>query len=207
MWSIRHFGLHWGSNPCATRSQFTDAAELNARKAGISGPFSRLLGSRARTPEWWLGRTELNLDLAISKADALACPRGFAEPHFIGIVKPLETREFREPYRIRAVQSSGENCAIRRRMGGLCRLIVRNSNQKSRPILGLVANNLAQRKGGRGEAGGGRGPGIQHSLAELLMRSRQFLSDRFTKSAWHRLNSRQFSEQSKHAPPANLKSR
>jgi hypothetical protein len=52
----------------------------------------------------WLGREDSN-----SKPDALACPRGFAELHFIGIHKQLETLEFREPYRIRGVQSSGEN--------------------------------------------------------------------------------------------------
>jgi hypothetical protein len=137
--------------------------KLNARKARISGPFLRSLGSPAKRTNGWLGPKESNLDMAISKADALACPREFAEPHFIRIDKPLETREFREPYRIRAVLSSGENCAIRRRMGGLCRLEVRDSNQKSRPILGLVANILAQRTGGRGEAGGGRGTGIEPS--------------------------------------------
>jgi hypothetical protein len=47
--------------------------------------------------------------MATSKADALAYLRGFAEPGFIRIHKPLETLEFREPYRIRGVQSSGEN--------------------------------------------------------------------------------------------------
>jgi hypothetical protein len=56
-----------------------------------------------------LGRQESNLDMAISKADALARPRGFAEHHFMRIHKPLETFEFREPYRIGGVQSSGEN--------------------------------------------------------------------------------------------------
>jgi hypothetical protein len=94
--------------------------------------------------------------MAVLKADALACPRGFAEPHFIRAHKPLETLEFREPYRIRRVQSSGENRAIRRRTGGPCRLEVRNPNQKSLPVLGSIANTFAQRTGGCGEAGGAR---------------------------------------------------
>jgi hypothetical protein len=32
--------------------------------------------------------------MAISKADALACARGFAEPHFIRIHKPLKHSNF-----------------------------------------------------------------------------------------------------------------
>jgi hypothetical protein len=67
------------------------------------------LGSLAERGNGWLVRQESNLDMTISKADALACPRGFAEPGFIRILKLLETLEFREPYRIRGVQSSGEN--------------------------------------------------------------------------------------------------
>jgi hypothetical protein len=39
-------------------------------------------------------------------------------------------------------------------MVGLCRLEIRNSNQKSLPILGLIANILAQRTGGCSDAGG-----------------------------------------------------
>jgi hypothetical protein len=64
-----------------------------------------------------------------SKSDTLACSRGAAEPHFIKIYKPLETFEFREPYRIRRVQSSGEKWVIRRRLGRLCRLEVRMRNR------------------------------------------------------------------------------
>jgi hypothetical protein len=127
-------------------------------------PILASLGSLAERRNAWLGgREDSNLDMANSKPDALACPRGFAEPHFIGIHKQLETLEFREPYRIRGVQSSGENWAIRRRMVGLCRLEIRNSNRKSLLILGLIANILAQRTGGCSEAGGGRGTGIEPS--------------------------------------------
>jgi hypothetical protein len=53
--------------------------------------------------------------------------------------------------------------AIRRRMGGPFRSEVRSSNQKSLLILGLITNILAQRIDGFGEAGGGRGTGIQPS--------------------------------------------
>jgi hypothetical protein len=42
-------------------------------------------------------------------------------------------------------------------MVGLWRLEIRNSNQKSLLILGLIANILAQRTGGCSEAGGGTG--------------------------------------------------
>jgi hypothetical protein len=56
----------------------------------------------------WLRREDSNLDMANSKSDADACPRGAAEPHFTTIHKSLETFEFREPYRIRRVQSSGD---------------------------------------------------------------------------------------------------
>jgi hypothetical protein len=56
--------------------------------------------------------------MAISKSDALARPRGFAEHRFIRFYMLLEILEIREPYRIRGVQSLGENRAIRRRIGG-----------------------------------------------------------------------------------------
>jgi hypothetical protein len=39
-------------------------------------------------------RKESNLDMAVSKADALAGSRGFKEPHFIRIHKPLEILDF-----------------------------------------------------------------------------------------------------------------
>jgi hypothetical protein len=95
--------------------------------------------------------------MANSKSDALACPKGAAEPRFVNIHKPLETFEFREPYRIRRVQSFGEKWAFRRRMSRLCRLEVRSSNEKSLLLLGLIANKFAQRIQGCGQAGGAGG--------------------------------------------------
>jgi hypothetical protein len=42
-------------------------------------PIPRFFGILAERENGWLGR-ESNLDMAISKADALACPKGFTEP-------------------------------------------------------------------------------------------------------------------------------
>jgi predicted HTH transcriptional regulator len=64
--------------------------------------------STGRTREWVAGRKDSSLNVAISKSDALAYPRPATELHLVRIHKPLETLEFREPYRIRRVQSSGE---------------------------------------------------------------------------------------------------
>ncbi|SRR6266568_4005355 len=80
----------------------------NARKAGISGPFSHLLGSPAECRTSWLGREDSNPEMANWKSAALACPRGTIETHFVKIHKRLENLKFREPHRIRGVQSSGE---------------------------------------------------------------------------------------------------
>jgi hypothetical protein len=96
-------------------------------------------------------RKESNLDMAVSKADALAGSRGFKEPHFIRIHKPLEILDFenrpnsRSPELWRELSNSENN-------GGLCRLEVRNSSQKSLLILGSIANILARRTSGCGEA-------------------------------------------------------
>ena len=103
----------------------------------------------------WGGRIS-NLDLTNLKSDAVACPRGAAEPHFTAIHKPLETFEFREPYRIRKVQSPGDKWAIRRRISRLCRFEVRSSNEKSLLLLGLIANKFGQRIHGFSQAGGAR---------------------------------------------------
>src|SRR5450631_787905 len=69
--------------PPQVRQSGSPETKANARKARISGPFSRLLGSLAERGNGWLGRKESKLDMAISKSDALACPRRVAEPHFI----------------------------------------------------------------------------------------------------------------------------
>jgi hypothetical protein len=71
------------------------------------------------------------------KSDALACPRGAAEPLFMGIHKPFETLEFREPYRIRGVQSFGDKWAFRRITSAPCREGVRSSNEKIAAAIGL----------------------------------------------------------------------
>ena len=141
---------------CRDRASTCKKAPL----AGISGIFGATISSCTTA---WLGREDSNLDMAISKSDALACPRGVAEPLFIRIHKRLETLEFRESYRTRRVQSSGEKRAIWRKMGGPCRVEVRNPNQKSLLKLGLISNILARRIEGCGEAGGGRGTGVEPS--------------------------------------------
>src|ERR1700704_20163 len=69
---------------------------------GLSSTFSL----STRLPGW--GGSIRNLDMANWKSDALACPRGAAEPLFAELHKSLETFGFREPYRIGGVQSSGE---------------------------------------------------------------------------------------------------
>jgi hypothetical protein len=151
------------------RSQDWETGSLetksNARKAGIFGPVRRrlrIVGSR-RTA--WLGPEDSNLEMANWKSDAIACPRGAAEPLFVGIPKPFETLKFREPYRIRGVQSFGDKWAFRRITSAPCREGVRSSNEKSLPLLGLnrsetLAENMRPRRGG-----GGRGTGIEPSLS------------------------------------------
>jgi len=67
--------------PPQVRQSGSRETRAHVQKAGMSDPFFRLLGSLAKHKNAWLGRQESNLDMAISKADALACPRGFAEPH------------------------------------------------------------------------------------------------------------------------------
>ncbi len=74
-----------------------------------------------------------------------------------------KTFEFREPYRIFGVQSSGEKWAIRRIMRRLCRSGVRSSDEKSLLLEGLIANKFTRRINGFGQAGGGRGTGIEPS--------------------------------------------
>jgi hypothetical protein len=113
----------------------------------------------------WGGRIRTYDD---SKSDAVACPRGVEEPHFTTIHKPLETFEFREPYRIRRVQSSGDKWAIRRRMSRLCRFEVRSSNEKSLLPLGLIANKFGQRIHGFSQAGGESDRHIARTITLIL---------------------------------------
>jgi hypothetical protein len=97
------------------------------------------------------------------ESDALGCPRGAAEPLFIEIYRPFETLDFREPYRIRGVQSFGDKWAFRRIMSAPCREGVQSSNEKSLQLLGLIAHKLSRRICGFGQGGGGRGTGIEPS--------------------------------------------
>jgi hypothetical protein len=112
--------------------------------------------SREALPNAGMGGSR-RASMTNSKSGAVACPRGAAEPHFTRIHKPLEPFEFREPYRIRRVQSSRDNWGIRRRISRLCRLDVRRSNEISLQPLGLIANKFAQRIYGFGHCGGARG--------------------------------------------------
>jgi hypothetical protein len=139
------------------RQTWSPETKSNARKAGISGAFSRFLSSPTEHMNGWLGRENSNIDMANSKSDALPCPRGATEPHFVKIHKPLETFEFREPYRSRSIQSSGEIWAIRRRIGRLCRFEVRSPNEKSLLPQGLIANKFGQRIHAFSRAGGESG--------------------------------------------------
>ena len=62
--------------PPQVRRTGSPETKSNARKAGISGPFSRLLGSLAERRNGWLGREGSNLRMAESKSAAL--PLGYA---------------------------------------------------------------------------------------------------------------------------------
>src|SRR5882672_7361311 len=58
---------------------------------------------------------------------------------FVEVHRPFETLEFRAPYRIRGVLSFGDKWAFRRITSAPCREGVLNSNEKSVPLLGLIA--------------------------------------------------------------------
>jgi hypothetical protein len=53
--------------PCDCRFESLET-KLNARKAGICGPFSLLLGSMAERRTAWLGREDSNLRMVESKS-------------------------------------------------------------------------------------------------------------------------------------------
>ena len=72
----------------------------------ISGPFPR--EKSGRTPEWVAGAGDSSFDNDELNSDSLARPSEAAEPLLVGHRKPFETLEFREPYRIRGVQSFGD---------------------------------------------------------------------------------------------------
>ena len=54
--------------PPQARRTGSPETKSNARKAGISGPFSRFLGSLAERRNGWLGREGSNLRMAESKS-------------------------------------------------------------------------------------------------------------------------------------------
>jgi len=53
--------------PSQPRQSGSPETKANARKAGISGPFSRLLGSLAERRSAWLTWEDSNFDIPISK--------------------------------------------------------------------------------------------------------------------------------------------
>src|SRR6478752_3091791 len=57
--------------PPQDRRTGSPETKSNARKAGISGPFSRFLGSLAERTNGWLGREDSNLRMVESKSTAL----------------------------------------------------------------------------------------------------------------------------------------
>ena len=128
------------------------------RKARIWRAF--LIERKSENTNAWLGE-EFEPRYGELELNALACPRGAAESLFVKIHRPFKTLEFREPYRIRGVQSFGDKWVFRRIMSAPCREGVRISNEKSLPLLGLIAHKLTRRICGFGQGGGGRGAGIR----------------------------------------------
>ena len=124
----------------------------HARKAGIPA-HSRVSGKPGERRNGRLGREDSNFDMGL-ESDALACLRGAAEHLFVKIHKSLGTLLFREPYRMCGVQSFGEKWVFRRIMSAPCREEIRSANEKSLPLLGLIAHKLTRRTYGFGRGGG-----------------------------------------------------
>jgi hypothetical protein len=61
--------------------------ESNAQKPAVSGPFAHFVATMTKRRTAWLGREDLNFDMANSKSDAVACPREAAEPLSVEIYK------------------------------------------------------------------------------------------------------------------------
>ena len=108
-----------------------------------------------------LGRRESNLDMAISRM--LCLPERICTTQF-----HLNPQAARNTQLSRTVANS-RSAEIWRELshsektGWVLPNGSRDLNQKLLLIVGSVANILAQRTGGRGEAGGGRGTGIEPS--------------------------------------------
>jgi hypothetical protein len=103
--------------PPQDRRTESPETKSNMRRAGISG-HSALLWEPGRTREWVAGAVGIEPRYGDFESGCSCLPERIYRTPFIRIHKPLETLEFREPYRIHGVQRSGENRAIRRRIGG-----------------------------------------------------------------------------------------
>jgi hypothetical protein len=129
---VRDYPVAFGSPE--TDSQFPKARHWPAflRLLRVKSPGAGLVGwgGRIRTSIWRIRNRMLS-------------PVREESQDPISLNKPLETFEFREPYRISRVQSTGEKWAIRRRMCRLCRLKVRSLNKKSLLLAGSIANKFA----------------------------------------------------------------
>jgi hypothetical protein len=83
-------------------------------------PILAFLGEYRRTHDWLAGAGGTESRYGELEPGALAYPRGAAEPLFLEIHRLFETLEFREPYRIRGVQSFGDKWAFRRITSAPC---------------------------------------------------------------------------------------
>jgi hypothetical protein len=145
----------------------------NARKAQICSLCARLSWTSAERMNAWAGAGDRTSIWRIGFG-YLACPRGAAESLFVESHRPFKSSEFREPYRIRGVQSFGDERAFRRTMSVSCRERVRTSNEKSLSLLGLMPTNP------RGEYGAwvvvaeqvGFEPSLQHPASAVATRWR-----------------------------------
>jgi hypothetical protein len=127
------------------------------------GQFRRVRAYSFWLSEWLAGREDSNRDMA--NWIRMLSPVREESQHlfFVEIHRPFETLDFREPYRIRGVQSFGEKRAFRRIISRLCRSRVQSSAEGSLLLLGLIAREFTRRIRGFGQAGGGRGAGIEPS--------------------------------------------
>jgi hypothetical protein len=111
----------------------------NAQKAYKMRQFRRVRAYSFWLRECWLGREDSNRDMA-SWIRMLSPVREESQnPFFVEVHRPFETLEFRAPYRIRGVQSFGDKWAFRTITSAPCREGVPSSNEKSVPLLGLIA--------------------------------------------------------------------
>ena len=149
--------------PPQVRQSGGPETESNGAKSRDFRPILALLGKPGRTPDWLAEAGGFELRYGELETDALACPRGAAESHCLETHRSFETLEFREPYRIRGVQSLGDKGVFRRIMSASCREGVRSSNEKLLRYWRLIAHKRTRRICGFGQGGGGRGTGFEPS--------------------------------------------